>query len=359
MKIFDTWSEIKKDSRPLVMYGAGSVAETLVEVCREREIDLVAAFVDEQYYVSNSFVDDIPLMRYEEVHRKYSDFSVIIGFCDYYKGYLLKKNRLVPGEVFYPFNYLFGWSNPKKLWDEHENELNQIREKLGDDFSGKCLAASFEAMITQRPECLFDCYEGEQNYFCNSVFDAKGIETFLDIGAFTGDTLRELETRNDIKVKKIWAVEGDKETYEELCKYLEQSIFSQTAEPINVFLGEKDGEVHFLFEEKKTKLTRRVDTEEGESVQTQTLDRVLRDREVPVDYLKINVSDNGLEEILNGGIELITKDKPVIAVMLCNPFLLLEVAGFFERVEVKYEMYLRFHAAMPERLALYAIPDTN
>ncbi len=352
------WAEMLADKYPLYLYGIGNIAEILFDNCKKHGIEIYGCFVDDDYYVDKLSFRGKRVWKKSEIFHGNLCLSVIIAIGDYYKGYLLEKQNKLIGNIYYVFNSFFGeeLTDPDREFCSNRASYEEIYNLLADDFSKKCMIAGFNSILTSEANWLFECYEGRQNYFHNSVLHHAEIESFLDIGAYNGDTLRELIDIYGRKIKKVWAMEGDERVFNDLQQTIRDLEIENIVDTFCVFCGRKNEKKKIIREHVNTQITRIKD--EGDfDISVVSVDSILKMRNLPVDYIKINVNIDGIEDVLIGCNKIIECDRPIIAVMLCNPLRIIEVMHFFLRRELKYKYYLRFHAAMPERLAFYALPE--
>lgn len=97
-----------------------------------------------------------------------------------------------------------------KGWlQEHEQELQLVYNKLADDFSRRVFADTLNYKLSGKISYLFDC-ETQRQKDLQSIFEFSDKESYLDLGAYNGDTVLEFLRLTDNKCSNIIAVEPDR-----------------------------------------------------------------------------------------------------------------------------------------------------
>lgn len=111
------------------------------------------------------------------------------------------------GRIFYPYGDKGVFS--KEDMEGRKEAYQMIYDILADDLSKKCMISYLNARIKNDKSCVFPCYEREQTYFDNTVFQVSEGDNYIDIGAYTGDTIQLFYEACNGKPGKIWTFEGD------------------------------------------------------------------------------------------------------------------------------------------------------
>lgn len=293
-------NELKNADIPVLLYGGGSYARDVLKYLKGHNIVVDMIFADN---VLQDILDDYNLKR---INMDKIDFPcyVVMGFAGYLMGKTFaEKNdniRKVYYPVLMPYDETEGYT--KETVMALLPEYQRTYELLEDDFSRECMAAFLNSRVNEDAVFCFDCFEKEQTYFRNSVFEAGSDENYLDIGAYTGDTIRLFAKEVDGAPNgHIWAIEADK-TLEPVIR---TSIEESGVENIT------DLYITGLWDEKRTIYFNKIDysdeegfisEEEGENrmhMEVDTLDHVLAGRNRNVTLLKVNFCDAA--KILWGG----------------------------------------------------------
>ncbi len=124
-----------------------------------------------------------------------------------------------------------------ELYDNHDVEtvryldiILKLREKAEDDLYD------------------FSFYSGtgmSENYFCDEALAPKGDVTYIDVGAYTGDSIEPVRQYYGGRLKKIYAFEPDYKSIEKLRLYLRTSNIDEITSIMPCALGSKDGILSF------------------------------------------------------------------------------------------------------------------
>ena len=164
--------------------------------------------------------------------------------------------------------------------------------------------------------------------------------TFLDIGAYTGDTIRKYYDYTQNKFKYIWAIEGQKDSYSKLLQTIDELKISDDrisafdsilwSEPTQLSIDSKTGSI----EDAEVS-----SDNNGECVDATTVDQLLEERSKKVNLLKINFP--GAQEVLKGSKRVISEDKPLIAIVVgWGPYDVYEIPEIIRSFEPHYQLYL-------------------
>ena len=347
--------ELKKCDVPILLYGGGSYARDVLKYLDENGISVEKIFADDV------LPDIIRDYRVERISVEEIDFNcvVVMGFAKYLLGQELANENKNIIKVYYPvlmpYDEIAGYKKESVL--NLIPEYQRTYELLEDDFSRECMVAFLNSRINEDASFCFPCYEREQTYFDNSVFSATPEENYLDIGAYTGDTIRlYVSGLSSCPVGHIWAIEAD----DSMKPFIDKSIKECGVSEIT--------EVYYtgLWNEKKTIYFSRSEysdeegfvTENGDKnaygMNVDTLDSVLQNRKQEVSLLKVNFCD--AEKILEGGVELIKKDLPKLAIVVAfGSEMIARIPAMIKKICPRYRVYLRFNSPMPARIVCYAV----
>lgn len=203
-------AQLQKESLPLVMWGAGSLAVDVMNYLQNNDIYLSDIFVDEEYYSEGMSLNGCQVLSYSMLCEKYSQVNVILGCSNYEKIQALEKEPVVH-KVFYLFSIIYNLVEKTKsdFISRHITDINKIYEMWEDDFSKEVFLAYFKTRISGNYKYVLDVYKQECNYFNNDVFKINRREVYLDVGAYNGDTIRLFLSENGGGYKWIYAMEPD------------------------------------------------------------------------------------------------------------------------------------------------------
>lgn len=186
-------------------------------------------------------------------------------------------------------------------------------------------------------------------YFADDIFTLNDHESFLDGGAFTGDTVAEFLQHCSGKYNDIYAFEPESENYKKL------KCFARHYKNIHAFqMG--------LSDQVKTGRTSSYGmhssvSESGEeSVQLDSIDHILSLSESPeVTFIKMDIE--GFEcKALKGAVNTIHKFKPKLAICMYHSIEdMMNVPLLIHKIEPGYSLYIRHYSPGIVETVCYAV----
>ena len=357
----DLWGVLAASSKPIVMYGMGNGADKILAICEEKGIEISDFFASDGFVRGHSFHGKV-VLSYSEIKKKYGEgnFIVLISFASSLPDVIENIKRigseceLYAPDVPVSQSRLFDLS----FYNENLENVNKVRELWADEQSVLVFDNVIKYKLTGKIEYLFEC-DTEPSEAFENLLNAKEFEYVADLGAYNGDTAREL-IKYSQKLKEIHAFEPDSRTFKKLsayaegeteCKVIPYNLAAWSKQEILVFgaEGNRNSGVGTVNVNAKTaKLT---------EVMAQSLDNVLDFEAInKFDYIKFDV-EGAEKEALIGCYETIEKYSPKLLVSVYHksedifalPLLI------HERFP-DYKLYLRKFKYIPAwDLNLYAV----
>ncbi|WP_136524507.1 FkbM family methyltransferase [Geomonas ferrireducens] len=230
---------------------------------------------------------------------------------------------------------------------------------LGDERSVETFNALLYAMLTGTTRSCLDVMEKDM-YFSLPQFSGTFDETFVDAGAFVGDTVERFIWENMGTFRHIYAFEPGQRQFAALTHRM-QRLAAEWAFPedsvtmVRAGLASQNGSMGFSYlNDSPIRHGLTSDTESG-SVEVVTLDGFLDGR--AVSFIKADVE--GMEmDLLRGARETIRRHRPKMALCVYHyPSDLHEVAEFVRSLVPEYKFTLRLHAPLFGDFVLYCHLD--
>lgn len=345
----DIIMELRKEKVPLVIWGAGNVAEAVREYLYKNNIFPVAAWVDGEN--KKNYFEDIPILSLNEIKKRYKKFNVILGHSCFELGETAVYKERQINRMFYLVSILYEqFENISyKFVECHMQEYCETYQVLEDDDSKCAMAAYLNTRINNNIKYVKECVKYEQNYFKNDIYQIGMDESYVDIGAFDGDTIRLFLKNNCNKYKKIFAFEPEEKNFADLQSYIK----AESLKEVHLYkLGtwKEKGKLYFQSEKEKSSSISRVN--KGDTILVDTLDSVLGEEDISL--IKINFYF-GVLESLAGAKKILQRRKPKLAISVgFDEWALIKVPQFLKACVPEYKMYLRYNRCMPACLTLYA-----
>ncbi len=334
------WESLKEEDIPIVLYGTGNGAEKIIKKLREYNIPLATVFSSDGFSKNKLFCG-YKVEGLSEIQKKHNRFIMLLGFAagneeliSYVKEIGDKAEKFLVPEV-----PVFGEDVfTRELYNEKKDEIEELYGMLADEQSRKVLRNLLEYKLSGKPEYLYEIETDRKEIFEN-IFSLSEEETFLDLGAFCGDTVEEFLEASGGKYKKIIALEPAPKNFERLTFFKEEREL-QNIELINAAVAEKEGQA--FFSEKGGRNPFLLD--EGKyPVKIISVDSL----NCSPSFIKIDVEGKEKETIM-GAINTIKTYTPKIAMSLYHKNLdFLELPKLLKSIEPRYRLYLRHHPYLP------------
>lgn len=357
LKEEDVISALRKETIPLVMWGAGSSAPEVQYYLRNNGIIIADVFVDDEYYTEGLLFEGKAVLSYSMLKEKYDKVNVILGNSNYEKkGHLEKKPCITHVYCLFSISYNVFEKTPVSEIKQHIMEFEEVYGLLEDDKSRNNLTAFIKTRVSGNNQYIMDVFEREATFYNNEIFQIGTDEVYLDVGAFDGDTIRLFLKENNVHYKYIYAVEPDEKNYRKLEEYvinnqvdnieIKKLAAWNDEETLN-FSSQK--QISSVFSEDLN-----LDMPEFFMVSAVPLDNMFVYKE-PVTFLKINYFE-GVKEALEGAALILKNYSPKLAITVgfdCRNIRC--VPSLIKRINSNYKLYLRFNRGMSSGLTLYAL----
>ncbi|MCM1236128.1 MAG: FkbM family methyltransferase [Ruminococcus flavefaciens] len=242
---------IRKETLPLVMWGAGSSASEIFCYLIDNKITIADVFVDDEYYSEGMMVEGKEVISYSMLKAKYSKVNVIMGNSYYEKKEMLEQRTCICNVYcLFSMSYHIFERTPISEIEENQESFQETLELLEDDISRNNFIAFLKTRVSGNNRYIEEVFEKETTFFNNDIIELSEDETYLDVGAFDGDTIRMFLKENGNRYKHIYAVEADEENYLKLQKFVEDADI-KNIELSNKGAWDKEETCHFLKNQKQ------------------------------------------------------------------------------------------------------------
>lgn len=334
---FSVWEKLQKTTEPIIMYGTGNGADKVVDILEKLGIKL-SGITASSGFVRERFFRGLPVKPLEYFEDKFGDFTVIITFgtsisdvMDNIFNIAKKHRTLVPcvpvigTEIF-----------DRAFLEKHTEEINYAYSLLADNFSKKVFEGYVNFQFGGRIEILKEIETPEAEVYEN-ILKLNNNESFIDIGAYRGDTVENFVKKTNGVYKKIVAAEPDYKTY---CKLIKNCEMLQNFEAVNAAITGFDGEIGF------SSLAGRQSAVGGENmIRALSLPTLCKDTEPS--FIKID-SEGCEPEILKGGKDILKKFKPKLNVAAYHKSEdIFKLPILINTINPQYKIHLRHHPYIP------------
>ncbi|MGA3172244.1 MAG: FkbM family methyltransferase [Chthoniobacteraceae bacterium] len=343
----------------LVLAGSGELGRATLKAVRQAGLNPVA-FTDNNAEKSGTEVSGVPVMTPVEAVRRFQGTS-LFAITVYTSGSLWTQFRGLGVE---PISFArLAWTFPASFMPYYSVDDPQIiprnaveiRRLFGfwtDDASRAEYLAQLQWRTTLDPEVLGGQCPPADTLFAPDLISLTDHESFVDCGAFDGDTLAQFLARTKGRFKSIAAFEPDALNFARLEKLAADLPGGQPA-TVHLFqnaLGSAPGRTRFDF-------TGTVGSTLGSGegwVEVVTLDQTAG--AFAPTFIKMDI-EGSEPEAIRGASEIIRRHQPILAVCLYHATRhLWEIPLLIKDLLPAYRLYLRRYSNDCWEQICYAIP---
>lgn len=341
-----------------IIYGAGYNGKILYEKLSSKDVSVEAFYDDDKsrwgdIYCGRKILSRDQLMAYDKEAVNILISSMYIeqiadriremGFKKEYAALemLLEKDT----DTFQFFKYKNNQNYMKDLdclaassQDELTKQYFELIKKTV--LAGKALPEITEIYCREK-QYLLNCFRGKLNEL-----------NFVDAGAYTGDTVREM-VYEGIHPERIFCFEADQNNYKKLKEYVDHAKCKNiTCENYALW------DVHTKLGIKFENYNARVDVEEMETtVESTTIDDYFQN--VKIGFVKMDI-EGAERKALAGGMRTIKRDRPIMAISIYHSLEdITEIPKLLMRELESYSFMVRHHSYTYSESVLYGIPKES
>ena len=346
--------------RPVWIFGAGGFGQNLCTALRSKGFD-VAGFIDNSNQKSTAL--GLPVLDWPTFSAKASNAQVAMGLLNHYVGFHELLTKHVPPE--FAGELLMPWDTYEVVHDElgwrywlsrrssllpYLDRIDAVARVLADDTSRHLLyrIAAFRLGL----DTPYSTYLSPEHRYFNEFTMKPGAVTYVDCGAYTGDTYAELLAEPEVDCRRAYLLEPDPQNF----KALVENVSSTRPEAVCLPLAAAQDYSILSFNSGNGEGST-ISSGGDLHIAAVGLDQLLPN--VDVDMIKIDVE--GAEAlVLRGAERMIKRCRPMLLVsMYHNPEDLWQLPELLFNLCDDYDYYLRQHQFNTFDSVLYAIPRSN
>ena len=334
---FSVWEKLQQTTEPIIMYGTGNGADKVVDIFEKLNIKL-SGITASNGFVRERFFRGLPVKPIEYFEEKFGEFTVIITFGTSIPDVMNNIFNIAQNhKVLVPCVPVIGTEIfDRTFLNSHKEEINFAHSILADDFSRKVFEGYVNFQFGGRIEILKEIETPESEIYKN-VLKFNKEETFIDIGAYRGDTVEKFVNLTNGNYEKIIAAEPDYKTYQKLIKNCESL---RNFACYNAAITGFDGEIGF------SSLAGRQSAIGGETMIISLSLPTLCNNCKP-SFIKIDAEGCELE-ILSGGIEILKEFRPKLNIAAYHKSEdIFKLPILINTINPEYKIHLRHHPYIP------------
>lgn len=341
----DVWDVLKAEARPIVVYGMGNGADKLFDRFLEFGIEVSDVFASDGFVRGHSF-RGYRVKSFSEIKAAYSEFVIVLSFASS-RPDVIEMLREIDGayDMYVPDMPIanVGEYFDRSFYNTNYNEIKRAYDSLSDEES-RCLFASVVSYkLTGKLEYLFESYSTKDELY--ALLSKKEVRSYVDVGAYNGDTLREAVHYFD-GLERAILIEPDPKNYKRLGKYLD-GIVDISVNAVNAAAWSECGDGEFSESGNRNSSVNSTPSYQHteRAVRLVSVDSLAKER---VDYIKYDV-EGAEAEALFGSEKTVMRDTPMLLVSLYHRSrdIFSVVNDLYSKYGDRYDFYLRRLLCIP------------
>lgn len=329
-----SWEKIKESGLPVVVYGMGNGADKIIDEFERLSIPVKGVTASDAFVRGQMFRG----FKVKKLSEFGGEFIITVAFasslpdvmnhifslCDKYR-------------VIVPCVPVFGDEIFNRGFIEaHEDEINAAYALFEED-SKPVFAGCVNFMFGGELETLKRITSEKDEVFKN-ILCLNSNESYLDLGAYRGDTVEEFLHYCNNEYDGITALEPDRRTFKKLTEYL-ADVPKSTAVQKAIYSDSRT----LIFSSKAGRQS--TISSKGEAIETTTVDELCADKTVT--YIKMDV-EGAEEKAISGAHITLKNQKPKLNIALYHRSAdIFEIPLQIAQINPDYKFHIRRHPYIP------------
>jgi len=351
---YDSFIEAEaKKHKYVVFFGCGAIFSSIVDTWYARVgVDISFCCDNNSIKWGNSYCG-IECIRYEKLVEIRKDVVIFITVGNFMPVY---EQLLGDGFTDLHILYKYDLEAAQIIRTTDRNRLTRDAEigraLLGDQKSQKI----FDSIIRRASGSdddimsMHNIFEGNQ-YFPRDLISLSSDESYVDVGAYDGDTIRQFLRNCNNKFHKIYGFELDKNNFQKLENNLTSLPNSENIEIYNLGAWNKRETISY-----SSGLTQSTIGTGNEIAQAAPLDEIIDNRNIT--YIKMDIEGAEIAALM-GAAKIIAEQKPKLAICVYHKIShLWEIPSLIHQLVPDHNIFLRHHTRLEYETVCYALPKT-
>lgn len=324
---------LKTLSDPIFIYGMGNGAEKLKIELDALDIPLSGVFASDEFVRGHSFLGH-KVIKYSDLPK---NAVILLAFGSFLPEMLERFDKMAAEHPFFaPDLPLFG---EERFCHEtlitKENEAAEAFALLADEQSRLVFKNTLLHKISGNISYLREM-ETPKSEVYQSILRLGENEDYLDLGAYDGDTVRELLSYTNGKFSSLTALEPDPKNFKKLVQKTPQALC------LNKGVYSFRGEIAFSTEASRNSS---VSAAGKRTVEVDTIDNIVGEN--TVSYIKMDVEGSEREALI-GGKKVIQKQHPKLLISAYHRMWdIFELVSLLHKISPEYRIFLRHQPYIP------------
>lgn len=221
------WNTINSD-RAIIFWGCGNSMRIVKETLAEKGI-VPTAFCDNNEKLIGTYIDNIPVLSYEQIKKYYTDYVIVLTVAINNAIPIVEQLREQQEKhPIYHMEHPFKVENTfleYQYLENHNDEFEAVYKALEDEESRNIFVQSINFKLSGNKLPLLNYVDGE-GFFDEKLIPLSKHYSYMDVGAYTGDTLLRFYAFCGGKYDKLYAVEPDTGNFNALQKLVKYGRIS-------------------------------------------------------------------------------------------------------------------------------------
>ncbi len=344
----DIWERLSGEKRPIIIYGTGNGADKVINELERLSVRICGIMASDDFVRGQCF-RGYTVKKLSELEKEFSEPIILIAFgtqrSDVIENILsiAKTHTVLCADVPVYGDNIFN----KEYCSEHLDELDMVYDLLADEQSRKVFRSVIEFRITGQLEKLTSCFTEKREAY-TEILKLGSRESYLDLGAYRGDTIEQFLHYTNGSYTHITALEPDRRTYMKLKQY---GGAMRDTQLFNMGIWDSDTDLKF---EASLGRGSSINDKGEQALSVTCIDTLYRRR--TVSFIKIDV-EGAEDKALSGGKAVLKRDKPKLDIAMYHRSEdIFKLPLMLHETEPSYKLYLRQHPHIPAwDLDLYAV----
>ena len=218
------WEYLKTVEKPVVLYGTGDGADKILARLAEEGVAVSGIFASDEFVRGQKFHDFV-VRAFSELLALREKVIVLIAFASELPEVIERFYKLASvHETYAPHVPVFaGDEAVTPDWiKKYETQLQTVYNRLADEVSRETFASVLNYKLSGKLSYLQACTTNRAEDV-KELFAFGEAETYVDLGAYNGDTVQEFLHFTRGRYKKIVALEPDPKNFKKLIAYVRQN----------------------------------------------------------------------------------------------------------------------------------------
>ncbi len=348
--------DIKQLDFPIALMPTGTAALEVLRLCKKNKIDV-------DYLVDNNVKGSLIDNKVYSLNDIPSNTSVVIAVS----------NKSIQNEIiaqlnknqfqYYPINFDCFFSEIPTVYDFYGSvclkdvkaefeKYSKVFSLFSDDASKLVFKNILNYRLSNHPKYLKKILSNGKQYFEPQLYNVSRHDHFVDCGASTGDTIKNLMKVTAGEIQAYYAFEPSDDVF----PYLEITALSFK----NIVLYKKgvySKDQRLSFDNNQQIGEQKISESGDSNIDVVCLDNALENKKVT--FIKMDIEGAEIDALL-GAKNIIQEQQPVLAISVYHKFDdLWEIPLLIKSFETNYKYYLRHYTLNSSETVLYGVPQIN